>query len=135
MRHFFAVLALSTLVACGKEAPTPTVHTLAGNWSLSLHNGKAVPYVTTVDGETLEVLRGALVLTPTGLYNTEVIVRRTRGGVSTNDAASDAGGYTVNGNVIVFSPLRAHLAQVTARLSGKSITIGNPGTAVVFTKS
>ena len=120
--------------ACGASAATePVVTSVAGTWSLTTVNGKALPYVYAPSDPKLELLSKQYVISSTGTFTTSFSVRGTElDGTMNTTTASDAGTYALANNTVTFV-YRSDGSLVTARVTPTTMTIEGSATQL-FTK-
>ena len=124
----FALLALAVAVtlmsACGGGAATePVVTSVAGTWTLTTIDGKALPYVYVASDPKLELISRQYVITASGTFTTSFTLRGTElDGTVHTTTTSDAGTYALASNTVSFV-YKSDGSIVTARVTATTMTI------------
>lgn len=126
----FRLLALAVAAmlasACGSGAATePVVTSVAGTWTLTTINGKALPYVYVASDPKLELISRQYLITSAGTFSTSFTLRGTElDGTVHTTTTSDAGTLTLANNTVSFvynsdgSIVTAHVTATTMTIDG-----------------
>lgn len=135
-RYLLAVLAFSSVVACGGSdaATTPLAPSAIGAWTLSTINGTALPFTLMASGgNKSEAIGSTLTIVQGGSYTATFIVRNTTNGQQSTQSSSQAGTYVVNGTAI---SLRTNSdgTVVSGSVSGNSLTLTEEGAVYLYVR-
>jgi hypothetical protein len=125
------VLALG----CGGDSTTePTTASVAGTWELSTVNGAPLPFIVIQSGTSkLEWTADVITATSTGSFTQISTFRTTDNGQVTTNTVPDAGSYTLNGTAVTFT-FNSDGSTGTGSINGNTLTVTQPGTALVYIK-
>ena len=126
MNHRLIAVAViaSFVAACSSDsAMEPIVTSVAGTWTLTEVNGKALPYVYGASDPRLELIAKQYVISPAGTFTTSYTLRGTDlDGTVTTSTISDAGTSTLESNTVTFV-YRSDGSVVTAHVTPTRMTI------------
>ena len=130
----FRLLALAAAIlvsACGSGAATEAVVTsVAGTWTLTSVNGKALPYVYAASDPKLELISRQYVITSAGTFTTSFTLRGTElDGTVNTTTSSDAGTLTLANNTVSLV-YKSDGSIVTAHVTATTMTIDGSATQV-----
>lgn len=134
MRQPF-LLAVSLALACRSHFPSqPTNTSVAGTWSLQTINGSALPYVASQTGSNkVEITSDVVTAVASGSYTETTQRRITLNGDTTNQFLSDAGSFTLNGNVVILhSNISGSGTTSAGSVSGNTLALAKDGFAYVY---
>ena len=128
-------IVLCFALACGSDsAPTqPTTASLVGTWVLQNINGVVLPATIgqTATSKT-EMVSDIVTATAAGTYTAVAQVRTTVNGQATLSSESDAGTYTVTGNVVVIHSNDG--SAINGTIVGDTFSVAAGGIAYWFKK-
>jgi hypothetical protein len=131
----FAVALLAFSLACGNDSVSEPTNSVAvvvvGNWSLESIGGATLPFLIDQAGaDKLELMEATVAVTADGVFIASSTERTTISGVSESQTYSDAGRFTVSGNLITFT-FDVDGSQVRANIDNDAMTFSE-GTAPVI---